>query len=158
MHQSEYAIATLVDSTGRLAVCSELMGSCMTKSKYSISVESYVALGEDPKQLLLDKFNSQLGIPIEDLKKVKKLDSNRIEYVLPSVGIRLIHTYIFRFKHPITMEISNPKINPMDFVTLDDVVEVFDGALIELSFCAKKMLEYIRSKRRYALHSVFNPY
>lgn len=157
MHQSEYAIAAIVDSAGRIAVCSELINNCSLINKYSLSIEKYIGLGVDPKEALLEKLHEQLGVPIKDVEKIEVVDSGEIRYQLPSIGIRLIHTFVFQFKHPITMKIRKPKVNPIEFIAIDGVIEVFDNSLLQLSVCAEKMLSNLKLKRYHALYKTLNP-
>lgn len=146
MHKSQYAIGALVDAVGRLAVCSEFVTRHSVSNRYSLSVERYLGVGEKPEEAIAEQFTTQLGIRDVDFPKFKKLAAATIQQGQNAIATRDIHVFVYQPEEPVTLNIAYPKRNPIEFVSFKDICTLDDDALVNFSFCAEKMISFLKAR------------
>lgn len=155
MHQSKYAIGAIVDDFGRVAVCSEYAFAHAATSRYSLSVERYLGINENPMRALFDQMGLQLGIEDKDIRDVKVVTSSIMNHGLNAVATREIHLYVFKFEKPMTIKPPQHTQTPIEFCSLDDINEYFDSPMLRLSYCGERMKTFINGQKHGKLKTTF---
>lgn len=152
MEQTQYAIGTLIDSVGRLAVCSEYAVNINKNTQFSLSVEDYVFSKKNVFNSLIDKLTSQLGIEDDQLNNLYVIANGTLK---PS-ATRKLNMYVFGLKGPITFKINKFIGVPLKFMYFKDIEKAVDTNQLNLSFCGELMRDFISIRKHGVLKGPLN--
>ncbi len=152
MQQAQYAIGALIDSVGRLAVCSEYVAKINKNTQFSLSVENYMFNVDKPFESLIDKLAGQLGIEDDQLDNLYVIASGSLK---PSVT-RKLSMYVFGLRGPVTLRINRFIETPLRFMSFEDIEKEVDNNQLKLSFCGELMRDFISIRKLGVLKNPLN--
>lgn len=152
MHKAKYAIGAILDTLGRVAICSELYNEYSKSRMRSISVEAYMVDDTPPEDEIKRKLWSQFGIPgpvsEECLSMVAK---GFVSPVLNFTSTREIHMFVYALKKPLSLKLGK---SPIRFMTLSEAAKASDDNDIIISYSSDHMLKFLEHRSTTSLKKV----
>jgi hypothetical protein len=147
-HKATYAIGAVILPDGRLVLSTEGGSKFAYEMIAGLTAETFVSevIGElNPERALIVEMKDTIGMDLERDPSINKVLESTITVVSTGHYKRDLKFFVYKIENIYTFEIKTKSRSQIMFLSLDQIAKQISDKTLNLSFCAKHMLTYLRT-------------